>query len=295
MLKMNLQMFANNTAENTTTVKGGDVYDPEVLASMVQANYDGALKFHVLAETDTTLVGTPGSTVTIPAWRMMDDIEGTIEELGEIPVDKITHSTREVTIQKVGKGFSVSDEAKEIGVGDPAGEGVRQLSMLFPKRLDDDLVNALLTTTNIAEATLDYDGVSDVADYFEMEDDHHLILFLHPSDAKVLRKQMAKELVSTEVGANALINGTYMDIDGVEVVKTAKMEKGTAVMVKVGEYQNEANNDPVLKIINKTPVRIEYERKANIQADNYYGSTMYGVALYNESRALKLTVTAPTE
>lgn len=292
-IPMDLQMFTTNTTDNTTTVKGKDVLDPQVLAAMIQAKYDGALKFHVLAASDSTLVGVPGSTITVPSWNMMDDIEGTIDELGEIPVDKITHSTREVTIKKIGKGFAITDEAKEIGIGDPAGEGMRQLGMLFPKRLDQDLVDALLTTSNTGTATLDYDGVADAKDKFEMEDDHHLILFLNPADASVLRKNMAKSLISTEVGANALINGTYMDIDGVEIVKTAKMTKGTAVMVKVGNYENEANNDPVLKIIQKTPVKVEYERDASHQVDNYYGSSMYGVYLYNEARALKLTVSAP--
>lgn len=293
LIKMNLQMFAENSQTNTTSVVGKDVYDPEVLSAMVGASFDHQMLFGVLAETDNTLVGQAGSTITIPSWNMMDGIEGYIEEFQEIPVDKITHSTRKVTIKEIGKGFAVTDKAKAIGIGDPEGEGCRQLGMHFGDRLDDDILNALLSTSNAANMTPDYDGVSTAGDFFTKEVDHHLILFMNPKDARKVRKSMASTtLANTEVGANALISGTFMEVDGIEIVRSSKLEEGTAVMVKVGTYNSEShqNNDPVVKIINKVPVTIEPERDASKRLTNYYGSAMYGVALYNESRALKLTV-----
>ena len=294
LIKMNLQMFAANSQTNTTSVVGKDVYDPEVLSAMVDASFDHQMLFGVLAETDNTLVGQPGSTITIPSWNMMDGIEGYIEEFQEIPVDKITHSTRKVTIKEIGKGFAVTDKAKAVGIGDPLGEGTRQLGMHFGDRLDTDILDALLTTTNTANMTLDYEGVSTAGDFFTKEVDHHLILFMNPKDARKVRKSMASTtLANTEVGANALISGTFMEVDGIEIVRASKITEGQAVMVKVGTYNSEShqNNDPVVKIINKVPVTIEPERKASQRLTNYYGSAMYGVALYNESRALKLTVT----
>ncbi len=255
LIKMNLQMFATNSQTNTTSVVGKDVYDPEVLSAMVDASFDHQMLFGVLAETDNTLVGQPGSTITIPSWNMMDGIEGYIEEFQEIPVDKITHSTRKVTIKEIGKGFAVTDKAKAVGIGDPLGEGTRQLGMHFGDRLDSDILDALLTTTNTANMTLDYEGVSTAGDFFTKEVDHHLILFMNPKDARKVRKSMASTtLANTEVGANALISGTFMEVDGIEIVRASKITEGTAVMVKVGTYNSEThqNNDPVVKIINQS-------------------------------------------
>lgn len=298
MMKMNLQMFARQH-ENTTNFADGDVFDPEVLAEIAQAKYDGGLKFLPLAEVDTKLVGIPGSTITIPKWKMMGDVVGTVEELGQIPVDHIEHEYTSVTIKKVAKGFEISDEAQLLGYGDPKSEGMRQLGVLFPKRLNQDCLDALLTTTNemgsSTPVSLNYDGVCSMADKFIAEDDHHLILFLNPKDANTLRRNMVKEFGKTDRAVDYLIDGTMMDIDGVEVVKTIFMPAGQSVMVMAGSYENEANNDPVLKVVNKTPIKVELDRDKGTQKDIIYYSTMYGVDLYNEARALKAKVAAPAD
>lgn len=294
LIKMNLQMFAR-TFENVTNVTDGDVYDPEVLAAMAQAKFDGALLFTPLAEVDTKLVGIPGSTITIPAWTAMEDYVGEVGELEQIPIDHIEHTTKTVTIKKIAKGFAVSDESKALGYGDVYGEGVRQLGVLFPRQLNRDCMNALLTSPFKMDSAvpLNYEGVCTLADKFESEDDQHLILFLNPVDATTLRRNMIKQFGTTDKAIDYLISGTMMSVDGVEIVKTSFLTKGQAVMVKVGNYVDGVNSDPVLKIVNKTPIKVEIDRDKGIQEDIVYYSTMYGVALYNEARALATLVEAP--
>lgn len=283
------------THENITNFADGDVFDPQVLAAMAQAKFDGALLFTPLAEVDTKLVGIPGSTITIPAWKAMEDHVGEVGELEQIPVDHIEHTTKQVTIKKLAKGFAVSDEAKVLGYGDVYGEGVRQMGILFPRQLNRDCMTALLTsrlTMNEAVA-LNYEGVCAMADKFETEDDQHLILFLNPADATTLRRNMIKQFGVTDKAIDYLISGTMMAVDGVEIVKTSFLTKGQAVMVKAGSYNDGVNSDPVLKIVNKTPIKVEIDRNKGIQEDVVYYSTMYGVTLYNEARALVTQVKAP--
>lgn len=294
LIKMNLQMF-NRTHANTTNFKDGDVYDPEVLASIAQAKFDGALIFTPLADVDTTLVGVPGSTITIPAWTAMQDTVPTIGELQQIPVDHIEHTHKTVTIHKIAKGFEISDEAQALGYGDALQEGIRQLSTLFPRQLNRDCLAALQSTTFTMDAavTLNYEGICSMADKFVSEDEHHLVLFLNPADATVLRREMVKKFGQVDKAVDYLISGTMMMVDGVEVVKSMFIEKGKAVMVMVGNYTDSKNDDPVLKIVNKTPIKVEFDRDKGTQKDIVYYSTMYGVTLYNEARALKADVKAP--
>ena len=55
---MNLQLFAETKLTN--------MIDPEVMASMISAKLPSKIKFAPLATVDTTLVGRPGSTLTVP-------------------------------------------------------------------------------------------------------------------------------------------------------------------------------------------------------------------------------------
>ena len=295
LIKMNLQMFGERKHANTTNFEDKDVYDPEVLASIAQAKFDGALLFTPLADVDTTLVGIPGSTVTIPAWTAMEDVVPTVGELQPIPVDHIEHTHKTVTIHKIAKGFEVSDEAKALGYGDALQEGIRQLSILFPRQLNRDCLTALQSTKITMETAveLNYEGICSMADKFVNEDEHHLVLFLNPADATVLRREMVKKFGQVDKAVDYLISGTMMMVDGVEVVKSMFIEKGKAVMVMAGNYKDSKNADPVLKIVNKTPIKVEFDRDKGTQKDIIYYSTMYGVTLYNEARALKATVKAP--
>lgn len=48
--------------------KLSNLVDPEVMAEMVSATLPKKIKFSPIARIDTTLVGTPGSTITVPKY-----------------------------------------------------------------------------------------------------------------------------------------------------------------------------------------------------------------------------------
>ena len=45
-----------------------NLVDPEVMARMVSANLPKKIKFSPISRIDTTLVGQPGSTITVPKY-----------------------------------------------------------------------------------------------------------------------------------------------------------------------------------------------------------------------------------
>ena len=50
----------------TTVTKLENMVDPQVLADMISAELEDAIRFAPLANVDRSLVGRPGSTITVP-------------------------------------------------------------------------------------------------------------------------------------------------------------------------------------------------------------------------------------
>ena len=80
-----------------TITKIEHMINPEVLASMVDGELEFALKFTNLATVDHTLVGRPGNTVSLPAYKMIGEAVDVAE--GEaIPVEALATENENVTV-----------------------------------------------------------------------------------------------------------------------------------------------------------------------------------------------------
>ena len=110
-----------------TMTKLEKMINPQVLASMVDGELEFALKFTNLATIDNTLVGRPGNTVSLPAYKMIGEAVDVAE--GEaIPVEALATEMENVTVKKAGKGVRLTDEAILSGYGDPLGQASKQLA-----------------------------------------------------------------------------------------------------------------------------------------------------------------------
>ena len=108
-----------------TMTKLEKMINPEVLASMVDGELKFAIKFAPLATVDNTLVGRPGNTVSLPAYKMIGEAVDVAE--GEaIPVEALATEMENVTVKKAGKGVRITDEAILSGYGDPLGQASKQ-------------------------------------------------------------------------------------------------------------------------------------------------------------------------
>ena len=56
-----------------------DIINPQVMGDMLNAKIPHMLKFTPFAKVDTTLVGVPGDTKTVPSWNFV----GAAEDLAE--------------------------------------------------------------------------------------------------------------------------------------------------------------------------------------------------------------------
>lgn len=256
--------------------KLADLIDPEVLAPIISYEFTNAMRLTPLASVDTTLQGRPGDTLTFPAYTYIGDAKDVAE--GEaIPLDKLGTTTKKVTVKKAAKGTEITDESALSGLGDPVGESSKQLGMSIGNKVDNDVLAAAKTGTQSIDFDATSDGVQAALTKFSEvgdADDSPVAALYNPADAAQLRKSARKEGTGSDVAQNALINGTKFEVLGVQIVETNKMDKGSAIYIKVNPSK------PAIKLIMKRAVQVESARdilkKTTIMtADEHYVAYLY--------------------
>lgn len=259
---------------------------PEVLAPMVSAELQAQLRFAQFAEVDTTLVGQPGDTVTMPSYQYSGDAV-VVAEGEEIPTTGLATSTKSVTVQKIAKGFELTDETLMSAYGDPKGEAAKQLALGLANGID----NSLLTELDTTKVTFDgdvktVDGINGAIEVFNDEDQQPMVLFINPKDASQLRKDAGANWTrASDLGDDIVITGAFGEVLGAVIYRSRKVEEGTAYLVKKG----------ALKLYLKRDALVETERYASRKTTGLFGDEHFAAYLYDESKAIKISVGAESE
>lgn len=256
--------------------KLNNLINPEVMGAMIGAKIDAQLKLTPYAKVDTTLVGVPGDTKTVPSWNYIGDAED-VAEGAEVGLSTLTASSTTFTIKKAMKAVGITQEAVNSGLGNPIGQAETQLAKAIAGKVDNDVLDAVYTGKNVYAAStlaaIAYGGLVDAIAKFEDEEDGiDKVIFIHPAQEATLLKD-SDFLSADKFTAGVAVNGAIGKIAGAWVKKSKKVrlvsyEKDNATgtvdisAANLAEYQ--AKVDPSAKLAAGDKV------KALAAASQYY-------------------------
>ncbi|MBF0747292.1 N4-gp56 family major capsid protein [Gemella sp. 19428wG2_WT2a] len=274
-----------------TQTKIADLINPEVMADMISAKLPKLLRFKTLAKLETTLVSQPGTTLKVPKFTYT----GAAQEVAEgqaIPLNKLGVTTTEMTVKKVAGGYEITDEAVLSGLDDPIGEAVSQLGLALADKIDNDIIEeAKKATQHVNKAPNTLANLQAALDIFEDEEDVRYVAILNPIDAMKLRTEAGKDFLrGSELGASALISGTFGEVLGVELVRSKKVEQGQGFVIAVSakETDEEDNSKYGAFVINmKRDVLVETDRDIIKKTTVITGDNHYGAYLYDDKKVVR--------
>ena len=272
--------------------KLADLFIPEVIAQEVEQKLVDKLTMEQFTETDTTLQGKAGDTITLPSFQYIGDAADVAE--GEaIPTSKLQHSTRQATIKKIGKGVPVTDEAILAGYGDPIGEATTQLAVAIKSKLDNDTQAMLSTdvkagmTVGDGTALLDDVLISKALVKFGEDIEGQMVCPINPDQLATLRDNNFF-IPASEIAADIRVNGSLGMIHGVQFVIRNRVKAAG------GKINNYIIKERPIKYLLKRGILIETDRDKEHQVTTIYASQLGDSFLYDESKVVKMVAKDPT-
>lgn len=282
---LNIQTFA------TGTTKLAQMVDPEVMAPMISAKLEKAIVATPFAKIDTTLVGRPGSTITVPRYKYIGDAEDLAEGVN---ADKtqLTTDTDEFTIKKAVKQVELTDEAVLSGYGNPVGETNNQLAKSIASKVDNDVMEALkgaqLGFTGSGD--ISYDNIVDAIDVLGEEENVEKVMFIHPKQVSTLRKD--DDFISNDkYNNNVIMRGEIGMVANTRIVVSKKAINDAKTqflnpIVELKPQSETGDEEAAVTIFMKKNVNLETQRELNNYTTLIGVDEHYVVALTDESKVV---------
>jgi hypothetical protein len=262
-------------SSNATRI--ADLINPEVLADMISAELPNAITFAPLANVGSRLEGRAGNTLTMPKFGYIGDAVD-VAEGEDIPISKMETSETEVTIKKAGKGVELTDEAVLNGYGDNVGEAKDQIKMAIANKIDNDMLASLKTSTLTASASMSVVGLLGAKAKFGEKVNQPAVLIINSANYV----KIAGEIISLENSDKVLMSGVVGKVAGMQVAISDKLTATEAYIVATG----------ALGLEYKRRVEIESDRDIIAKVTVITGDAHYATYLRDESKAIKVTVSA---
>lgn len=276
-------------ANQTTMI--ADLINPQVMADMISAKIASKIVVAPFAKVDTTLVGIPGNTITVPQYAYIGDAEDIAEGIAAETV-KLATSTTDVTVKKAMKAVELTDEAVLSGYGNPVGETNNQLAKAIASKVDVDAMAALQGAQLIYDGSasvIKYAGVVDAIDLFDEEVNTEKVIFVHPKQVTQLRKD--SDFISADkYPGNVVMTGEIGKIANCRVVPSKKVvDDGANYICPVVKLNNDSETEddaPALTIYLKRDTNVETERQSLARKTDISVDKHYAVALSNTSKVV---------
>lgn len=276
--------------------KMANMIDPEVMGAMINAKVEALCKMTPYAHVDTTLVGVPGDTKTVPSWNYIGDAED-VAEGAEVGLTEMTASTTTFTIKKAMKAVGITEEARLSGLGNPVGQAESQLAKSIAGKVDNDVITAVYSSKvsqDESAGVINYAGiVRAVTKFGDEEDGIEKVMFIHPDqETDLLLDDMFLSADKFEGGV--AVRGSIGKIAGCWIKKSKKVKKsGTnwlnpIIKLEPDSAETEYTEDelPAVTIFLKKDIQTDSEWKPRVQQTEITTAKYYGVALTNEAKTV---------
>ena len=257
------------------------VYDNFFLSNTVEDQFNSHLDLQRFCVVDNSLVGTPGMKYIVHTYRATNGTEKLTVGQGNSKSIEVSYTPVEYEIALAQNNFKWYDEH---AMKDP---------MLVPvgmKHTGTDIYNTVQgdvyaefakTGLVVNAATPDFAAFVDASAALNLENVEgvEIFAFVSPADKAKVRKALKDELKYVEAYAR---QGYIGSVAGINIYDKADATTGEIVVGIKG----------AVTIFNKKGVETEQERDANTRENTAYARKYYVVALTDESKAVKIKLTA---
>lgn len=273
-----------------------NMINPEVMGAMIEAKIEALAKLTPYAKVDTSLVGVPGDTKTVPSWNYIGDAED-VAEGAEVGLSQLTAASTTFTIKKAMKAVGITQEAVNSGLGNPIGQAETQLAKSIVGKVDNDVIEAAYTSANTYDGTasvIGYAGIVGANAKFEDEEDGiDKVMFIHPNqEAQLL---VDPDFISADkFEAGVAVRGSIGKIAGCWIKKSKKVKVdggnylNPVIKLEPDSPETEYTEDelPALTIFLKKDTSIDTEWFPKKQQTDITACKYYGVALTNAAKVV---------
>lgn len=279
-----------------------DIINPQVMGDMIEAKIPHMLKFTKFAKVDTSLVGVPGDTKTVPSWNFVGAAED-VAEGAEITAKKLTASSTTFTVKKVMQSVGITQESINSGMGDPVGQGERQLAKAIAVKLDDDVLAAAATGTLTHDgsgAKISYEGIVDAIGVLDEEENTDKVMFIAPAQVTTMRKD-PNFIDKSKYGNDVMMSGEIGMVGNTRLVPSKKIVKDGSgnyvcpiIKLEPESAETEYTEDelPAITLFLKKDTSVDHEWFPKKQTHDITAAKYYGVALTNASKVVLATFKA---
>ena len=272
--------------DTTTGTYLSSLFNPQVVADVIDTKLTDKMVFAPLAKIDYTLQGRAGNTVTMPYYSYIG-AASQVSEGYDIGIRKLTQTTTSVTIVKYGVAAQLTDEAVLSGYGDPLGEAATQIATSIDDALDNALLAAL--AANSASEQNYYTSGSTVAiapadipialAKFGEDMEGEKALIVTPNFYSLLVGE--NWVPASEIAANIRIRGAVGMAYGCQVIVSNRLVSGGSLYIV---------KPNTLAVFIKRGVMVESDRDILNQSTVLAGSILCAPYLLNPAGMIKLSV-----
>lgn len=272
-----------------------NMINPEVMGAMIGAKIEALAKITPYAKVDTSLVGVPGDTKTVPSWNYIGDAED-VAEGAEVGLTQMTAASTTFTIKKAMKAVGITQEAVNSGLGNPIGQAETQLAKSIVGKVDNDVLAAAYTSANSydADAVIGYAPIVNAVAKFEDEEDGiDKVMFIHPNQEATLLLD-SNFLSADKFEGGVAVRGSIGKIAGCWIKKSKKVKlvdgvyQCPIIKMEPDSPETEYTEDelPAITIFLKKDTSVDTEWFPKKQQTDITACKYYGVALTNGAKVV---------